>query len=129
MYMCTYHSQGFYCCNKTSYPKPLGDDRAYFIFQLSLHHTQSSRKVRTATEAGQVPLGRNWSRRHGEMLLTGIMYLRAHSVCFNSEFRTTFPELAQWTGPSHISCQSKTCPTDLPQDAIPQMRFPLPEWQ
>jgi hypothetical protein len=71
---CWIHSQDFYCCNETPWPKrKLG--RKGFIWLTVLHHWFLLKEVRTAIQTGQEPRGRIWCKSHGGVLLTGFSWL------------------------------------------------------
>jgi hypothetical protein len=54
------------------------------------HFSPSLKGVRTGTQAGQKPEGKSWCRRHGGVLLTGLLIM-ACSACFPRECGTTIP--------------------------------------
>ena len=64
-----------------------------FICFILPHHSPSSKEVMTGTQAGQEPELRNRWRGHGGLLLTGLL-IKACSICFLRESRTTSPGMA-----------------------------------
>lgn len=113
-------------CNKHHDQKQLREDRIYF----TLLHIIKGSQVRRSR---QKPGGRNWSRNHGRMLLTGLVPV-AFSVCFLLQPRPPCLGTAQFTGPGpptsvdrweHVS---RTCLQASVLEATLQLRF-LPSSQ
>lgn len=93
---------------------------------------QSIRKGSQHNNSRQDPGGRKSSRDYGVMLFTGLIPM-ASSVWFLTQPRTKKRHHPHWSGPSHITHQSKPlskCPTDLPIDNLietfSQFRFLFP---
>ena len=113
-------SYGFYCCNKTSWPKVTWRGNCLFhITTLGSHST---------TEGSQ---GRNWNRSCGRMLLTGCSLWLAQFACLDN----SGPLL--WVGT--ISSELGILDNKLPSaerwlrlktlTALPEVQFPAPTCQ
>jgi hypothetical protein len=81
------HSQIFYCCDKTLWPKTRSR-----VFQLTILRSHSFTEGSQGRNSRQEPEGRNWRRSHGRMLLTGL-FLLIYPACSLIQLKTTCPGL------------------------------------